>query len=44
LYYAMQCALATWFAHARGERLRALGFGLLTLLMVAATVLGLPAE
>lgn len=44
LYYALQCALATWFARARGESLRALGFGMLTLLMLAATVLGLPAE
>jgi hypothetical protein len=40
----LHCALATWFARAKGERLRAMGFGLLTLLMVAATVLGLPAE
>jgi hypothetical protein len=44
LYYALQCALATWFALARGARLRAVGFGLLTMLMLAATVLGLPAE
>ena len=44
LYYALQCALATWFARAAGARLRTAGFGLLTLLMLAATVLGLPAE
>lgn len=44
LYYALQCALAAMFARADGARLRMAGFGLLTLLMLAATVLGLPAE
>ncbi len=44
LYYALQCALATWFARTDGARLRMAGYALLTLLMLAATALGLPAE
>ncbi len=44
LYYALQCALASYLAHRQRAELRSAGFGLLTLLMLVAAVLGLPAE
>lgn len=44
-YYALQCALAARFSYLRnGWRLRTAGFALLTALMIAAAILGLPAE
>ena len=44
LYYALQCALASGLARGSGKPLRMAGFALLSGLMLAATVLGLPAE
>lgn len=44
LYYAMQCLQAMRFAQVARSRPRAVGYGLLAALMLAATVFGLPAE
>lgn len=43
LYYALQCGLAAARAWQRRHTLRASGFALLTAVMAAATVLGIPA-
>ncbi len=44
-YYALQCAVATRLSYLRaGGSLRTLGFASLTALMIAAVVLGVPAE
>lgn len=45
LYYALQCALATRFCFLRGRwSPRTIGFAMLTTMMIAAAVLGVPAE
>lgn len=45
LYYALQCALATWTSHRRsGWKLRTLAFAALTGLMLAAAALGVSVE
>ena len=48
LYYALQCAVATVLAWRRRREphhaLRAAGFAVLTLAMIAVAVLGVPAE
>ncbi len=45
IYYALQCALATLLSHRRGDhRPRTVGFALLTVVLVMAAVLGIPAE
>jgi hypothetical protein len=44
LYYALQCLQAMRFGLAARSWPRAIGYGLLALLMLAATVFGIPAE
>jgi NADH:ubiquinone oxidoreductase subunit 6 (subunit J) len=45
LYYALQCALASWTSHRRaGWNWRTIAFAALTSLMLAAAVLGVSVE
>jgi VanZ family protein len=44
LYYALECLQATFSVNNRGEKLRAIGYALLTAVAIAIVIVGAPAE